>query len=257
MDQKAYIFMCSETTFYECMDKMLFGESDHFAPTVTTIKPGDLVYLYNVSTKRLHGEFEAVSRGAKDIDKTAWKGKFPWQVRVKRKYEYLPITKDDIEGFVKFAKGRFPNMVIHRQESDQLKEKFENAEELPSSELEFRNKFPNEYRAEDGHYVKSKDEVLIDNFLFAQGICHGYERKLPISENLYCDFWINKPGNPIVYIEYWGMDDTRYLERKESKKKIYKDNDYLLIELDKNDIKILGDVLPRKLLQLIKDIKFI
>ena len=55
----------------------------------------------------------------------------------------------------------------------------------------------------------SKAEMLIDNWLYMAEIVHAYERKLPIEEDVYCDFYIPKGK---VYIEYWGMTKFEGLE---------------------------------------------
>ena len=76
----------------------------------------------------------------------------------------------------------------------------------------FREKFEAKHRTTDGHFVRSKSEMLIDNFLYTAGIVHAYERMLPIEEVVYCDFYLPS-GN--VYIEFWGLEeDPKYLERK-------------------------------------------
>jgi hypothetical protein len=111
----------------------------------------------------------------------------------------------------------------------------------------FREKFEAKHRTKDGHYVRSRAELLIDNILYDYSLSHAYERKLPIEEDMYCDFYLNK-GN--VYIEYWGMeDDPKYAERKKVKQELYKKYDFKLIELNDDDILNLDDVLPKKLLK--------
>lgn len=117
-----------------------------------------------------------------------------------------------------------------------------------SSDYEdFRKKYPANYRCMDGHYVRSRAEVMIDNWLYTNGIAHAYERKLPIEDDVYSDFYI-KSGN--VYIEFWGMEsDAKYARRKAVKKKAYADNEFNLIELNDDDLNHLDDILPRKLLQ--------
>jgi very-short-patch-repair endonuclease len=113
--------------------------------------------------------------------------------------------------------------------------------------LEFREKFAAKHRATDGHYVRSKAEMLIDNWLYMAEIVHAYERKLPIEENVYCDFYI--PTGK-VYIEYWGYDnDPKYLARKEKKLAIYAKYGFKLIQLDDKDVQNLDDILPRFLLK--------
>jgi len=117
----------------------------------------------------------------------------------------------------------------------------------PTSPVSFRDKFEAKHRTADGHYVRSRAEMLIDNWLYMSEIVHAYERKLPIEEELYCDFYL-----PVgkVYIEYWGMEnDEKYLDRKKVKLDIYNKYGFKLIELEDADIQNLDDILPKKLLK--------
>lgn len=111
----------------------------------------------------------------------------------------------------------------------------------------FREKFPATFRTKDGHMVRSRAEVIIDNALYDYKLAHAYERKLPIEEDLYSDFFLPSQN---VYIEYWGMEsDPKYLERKKQKIEIYKKYEFKLIELTDEDISNLDDYLPKKLLK--------
>lgn len=111
----------------------------------------------------------------------------------------------------------------------------------------FREKFPATFRTKDGHMVRSRAEVIIDNALYDYKLAHAYERKLPIEEDVYADFFIPTEN---VYIEFWGMeDDPKYAERKKQKIEIYEKYDFKLIELNDNDISNLDDYLPKKLLK--------
>ena len=116
-----------------------------------------------------------------------------------------------------------------------------------STSNNFREKFEAKHRTKDGHFVRSRAEVIIDNTLYDYGLVHAYEKKVPIEEELYTDFYL---PNGKVYIEYWGMmSDPKYVERKKAKLEIYKKYDLKLIELDDNDIFNLDDHLPKKLLK--------
>lgn len=113
--------------------------------------------------------------------------------------------------------------------------------------VDFREKFPAKHRAADGHFVRSKAEMLIDNWLYMAEIVHAYERKLPIEEDVYCDFYI--PTGK-VYIEYWGYEnDQKYLARKQQKIALYKKYGFNLIELEDKEVQNLDDVLPKLLLK--------
>jgi hypothetical protein len=112
---------------------------------------------------------------------------------------------------------------------------------------DFRTKFEAKFRSTDGHFVRSKAEMLIDNWLYMAEIVHAYERKLPIEEDVYCDFYI--PTGK-VYIEYWGYEnEPKYLARKKKKIELYQKYDFKLIELNDEDVQNLDDILPRLLLK--------
>lgn len=116
-----------------------------------------------------------------------------------------------------------------------------------TEEIGFRDKFQAKHRATDGHFVRSKAEMLIDNWLYMAEIVHAYERKLPIEEDVYCDFYI--PTGK-VYIEYWGYEeDSKYLNRKKKKQSIYEKYGFHLIELNDKEVLNLDDILPRMLLK--------
>ena len=114
-------------------------------------------------------------------------------------------------------------------------------------ETDFRNKFKAEYRTNDGHYVRSRAEVIISNWLFGECIAHAYEKRIPIEEDVYCDFYIPKGK---IYIEFWGYeDDKKYLARKQKKRELYKKYNLNLIEIDNSKINNIDDFLPRELLK--------
>ena len=78
-------------------------------------------------------------------------------------------------------------------------------------------------------------------------IIHACERKLPIEEDAYSDFYI--PTGK-VYIEYWGYEnDSKYLARKQRKIELYNQYGFNLIELQDKEVQNLDDVLPRLLLK--------
>lgn len=111
----------------------------------------------------------------------------------------------------------------------------------------FREKFEAKHRAQDGHFVRSRAELIIDNWLYMAEISHAYERKLPIGEDLYCDFYI--PSGK-VYVEFWGMEnDPQYADRKKAKIEIYRKYEFNLIELRDADVQNIDDVLPGLLLK--------
>ena len=121
---------------------------------------------------------------------------------------------------------------------------------LSSSEkpqvADLRTRFPAKYRAADGHYVRSRAELSIDNWLYMHAIVHAYERKLPVEEDAYCDFYLPQSK---VYIEYWGMEkDPAYAQRKKEKQAIYARHGLNLVELADAELENLDDNIVRLLL---------
>ena len=114
--------------------------------------------------------------------------------------------------------------------------------------LDFRQKYPANYRALDGHWVRSKSEKIIDDILFRNKILHIYERKIP-GVNMLTDFYL---PDYKIWIEYWGEDSQEYNIRKEEKVGLYKKQGYYdqLIELTEEDIGSIDDVLEERLLKL-------
>ena len=128
-----------------------------------------------------------------------------------------------------------------------LPEKKADVSEKAIEEIGFRDKFEAKHRSADGHFVRSKAEMLIDNWLYMAEIVHAYERKLPIEEDVYSDFYI--PTGK-VYLEYWGLEnDPKYLARKKQKIEIYNKYGFNLIELTDKEVQNLDDHLPRLLLK--------
>lgn len=112
---------------------------------------------------------------------------------------------------------------------------------------DFRTRFPAKYHTTDGHFVRSRGELLIDNWLYTQSLVHAYERRLPIAEEVFCDFYL---PNGRVYIEYWGLENQpKYADRMEKKKAIYAQHEFRLISLNDDNISALDDTLPKLLLQ--------
>ena len=110
---------------------------------------------------------------------------------------------------------------------------------------DFRARFADGARATDGHWVRSKAEALIDNWLYMNGLVHAYERKLPVQEEAFCDFYLPQRK---VYIEYWGLEENpKYAARKQAKIAVYKKYKMALIELGEKEVENLDDHLPRLL----------
>ena len=118
----------------------------------------------------------------------------------------------------------------------------------PWNERDFRLRWPAEYRCEDGHYVRSKNEAIVDNWLYSHGVCHAYEKAVfdqQTGSTLCSDFFI--PGKSL-YVEVWGMSDGRYESRRAEKAAVYQRCGCKLLGIDGDDVKNVDDVLSRELL---------
>lgn len=109
----------------------------------------------------------------------------------------------------------------------------------------FRQKFEAKHRTLDGHYVRSKGELIIDNWLYMNGIVHAYDRQLPIEQDVLSDFYL--PAGK-VYLQYWGSDSGEIdAEQRDKIKALYQEHGFALIEVTPNDIEHLDERLPSKL----------
>ena len=239
---RGFIFTCSNRTQNECFERKLFGMHDKYKYRVLQVRKGDLLFLLNTNRDELMGIYQASCDGRKDIEPDAWNGKFPWQVRFTIWKECKPLLNAreklrelGIHEWINVLDGRQVNALIELF----MMNRIEKAED-------FEQKYPiGAIKTEDGHYVRSRAEALIDNWLYSQGIIHAYEQRLPGESEVYCDFYLPTYN---AYIEYWGLEgDPKYEKRKREKLKIYSQQGLRLIELNKNDILNLGDVLRRKL----------
>jgi DNA modification methylase len=80
---RGFIFACTRKTEAECLSRLLFGTDRVYGPIVIRIRKDDLLFLNNIDTDVLYGIFKAVSDGGFKIEPQAWRGRYPYQVKVK------------------------------------------------------------------------------------------------------------------------------------------------------------------------------
>jgi len=86
------------------------------------------------------------------------------------------------------------------------------------------------FRCLDGHLVRSKGELIIDNYLFFLGISHLYEKVIYLrGYRVKCDWYLPEYD---VYIEYWGYSGKSYLKRKKEKLRLYRNQKKKLISIE-------------------------
>lgn len=92
-----------------------------------------------------------------------------------------------------------------------------------------------------GEVVQSKPELRIANFLFKRDIPYVYEAQLAGATP---DFLL--PDHKVI-IEHWGMDHTKYREKRAMKTRLYASRGYRLVETEKKDVPHLERVLEARL----------
>lgn len=163
-------------------------------------------------------------------------------------FKFYSLCKECLELKKKWKLDKTEGWDYKIIEKEKLKEskKEEIRESIKEEIRDLRKNFPANIRTEDWHYVRSKAEQSIDNWLYNRGIPHAYEKRVPIEDLVYSDFFI--PIWKKVYIEFWGLEnDEKYKRRKEIKIRFYKENNKNLIELWDKDVENLDDVMPVKL----------
>ena len=70
---------------------------------------------------------------------------------------------------------RYLTLISEQNSQSKIKIKNPVQEPMQISDNDYRKKWPAAYRCEDGHYVRSKNEQLVDNWLYHHNICHAYE----------------------------------------------------------------------------------
>lgn len=90
---RGFIFTCSNKTEAECFEKLLFGTDRVYGPVVIRIRKDDLLFLVNTDKDVIYGVFRAITDGGFKIVPDAWKGKYPYQVKVEILGEILELKE--------------------------------------------------------------------------------------------------------------------------------------------------------------------
>jgi hypothetical protein len=111
----------------------------------------------------------------------------------------------------------------HWKEREDKKKKLRQVDYVKEKkEKDFREKYEGKYYF-NGRKVKSKSELLICYFLEANHIQMRYESSMTIDEGeMRPDFILEDERNNMVILEHFGLDDKKYIERRDIKIKKYK-----------------------------------
>ncbi|GEM_PF-6293261 len=145
-----------------------------------------------------------------------------------RLYNIKGETKDNVN-FLEDNKKEIINFYLNGESSNKIGERFGMN---GSTILNYLKKWSVSVRksyygskklliCNDRHKVRSHPEVLIDNFLFENGVTHLVEKAFDFQNKQFkCDFYLPELD---LYIEYFGIYHNRkYLLRKERKLNLYR-----------------------------------
>ena len=105
---------------------------------------------------------------------------------------------------------------------------------------------PTEVIAMDGHVCRSRGELLIDNFLYLQGIAHARDRRLPVEEEEICDFYLPATG---VCLEFWGTGKVDGAERRSRIRELCKKHKIRLLEIEESQVATIDEEIAKQMLQ--------
>jgi hypothetical protein len=196
----------------------------------------------------IYGVWFSDSEGAKDIEPDAWNGHYRYQVRVKRAGTTMQsLPKANVWRFICLPdSGRVLNRLQGDRAHNLLQHfahiKFEAVEferGFDIVEQDYRRRYSADYTTQDGHHVRSKSEMVIDDFLYSKRIPHAYEPVIFCGlQKLIPDFLVKNSEDEDVCIEYWGMlDDESYRKRMDIKKKLYTSHHIRVIDVTDSDLR--------------------
>jgi len=111
-----------------------------------------------------------------------------------------------------------------------IKKKREGEREKKPSKEQSQSIEIKKYTCLDGHLVKSKGELIIDNYLYLLKIEHFYEKSIKIyGSKIKYDWYLPKYD---IYMEYWGYGGKKYEKRKKEKLRLYKKANLKLISIE-------------------------
>ncbi len=254
---QGWVFLCNNKTQEDCFRRCIVGTSEKYQNRLVSLKAGDPVLLYNYESGLLVGHFTASSGMKLDLVQDDWGKRYRAQVPLKLESRFNnPVSRQTLESVPGLAfdkRGYLWNFSLPVELVQHVLDLALGQATSPSlpgrkDETDFRKRFPANFLCSDGHWVRSKAELLIDNWLYTRRppIAHAYERRLPVPEEAYADFYL-----PIgeCYIEYWGLDSPEYTARRRKKLEIFKKYGFRVISLEEHDLEELDDLLPLKLLE--------
>ena len=252
-----YVFLCSNRTERECLERKLFGLPKSVWNQVSQVKKGDILFLLNYQSNRLHGVFEAITDGTLDIEPSAFDGRFPAQVRVRRKMRcpsldeaaLLPLIKRGWVGVSRRGVLLFPER-LGPKFIDELWRLFLEVPLVPRAKTGLVG-----YKAKDGHITKSYGERYLDDWLH-EHLPYKHEYNCPVKRakrEVLCDWYIPKID---LHIEYWEKTRWRDASAMELKRKFYQDHSLRAIDVYEDDLRLADRIIPLRIREAAPQCKF-
>ena len=239
-----YIFKCNQTTGGKCFhDNVMGAPIGAFKNLVSHVQEGDTIFLWFLDEHKLYGVWRAKSRG--QYDPSQFGPQYPAVVFCERSFPFNEgIDQIKLRGIVSYN-DPYPPYQISYEQGQKIMEALMLANGAPKEFLVPTREKIGSYLADDGHWVQSKTERSIDNWLFHRGIVHAYDYRVQIgSDYLRCDFFLPQSK---VYIEFWGMvGNQEYNKRRETKLDLYKRTKLKLMEIFPMDDRVLPEILSAK-----------
>jgi hypothetical protein len=243
-----YIFKCDRVTGGRVFHENLLGAPlNIFKDIVSKIQEGDYLFVWLIEERKLYGIWKAISRGQFNPYAFPETGnKFPAVVYCNRTLNLEKgLDETAVRSIVPFD-GNFPPYRLKYEQGLKLIEEFESTTKLSSFPQVESSSEIGKYLTEDGHFVRSHGELIIDNWLFRNNILHAYEYRIQKGMNFVkCDFYLPQYE---IFIEYWGMiGNSNYNSRRKEKVQFYNKANLKLLELFPVDVTMLSEVLRPKL----------
>jgi len=252
-----YVFFCNNRTESECLEKQLFGAPRSEWNWVSQVKRGDILFLLNYESHRLHGVFEAASDGKMNIDLYAFDGYFPAQVRARRRMRCSPLDEAALlplikRGWIRVSRRGlllFPDR-LGPKFIDEFWRLFLEVPLPPRAKTELVG-----YKAKDGHITKSYGERYLDDWLHEHlPYKHEYNYRVQRAKReVLCDWYIPKIDLNIEFWEKKARGDPRAIEIKQ---KFYQDHSLRAIDIYENDLQIADRIIPARIREVAPKCKF-